>query len=684
MRDQSTLPAKSEQETARALRDNLLPLPGPDKGYTRVLVIGTTGAGKTTMIRQLIGTDLKEERFPATAAGRTTIGDTEIVLTPDGQYQAVATFLPRETVLVYIEECIAASALAYVREKNSEAPSKLLEHGEKLFRLRYVLGTYPAPKVSTTDKKGATPGKQITSPISDERALYATRIEEHLNNIRALAETCDSDLKTAISTPAEQLGDAAHQPLETFDAWLREQAAFSNLVDDIFSDVEQRFEHLNDGTVSRDAEGWPVSWSFQTTNRKEFMKAANLLSSNHAAYFGRLLTPLVSGMRTAGPFTPTWLNQPAPRLVIMDSEGLGQERSGTDATVPTSVTSRYDQADVIVLVDNASSAMLSEPIAALRGITSAGNYHKLCVCFTHFEAMESPAHPDPDTQKEHIRISSVERAITTVGTAVGSVSEAQLRAYLLDNDRLFYLANIHTPLTLDPDTEEEPTIDEFLRLLDTIVSIGQPATPVTPPQPTIVIETEPVALYTQSDLQAKLKQAVQEFRRRWQIRLGIVSGGSPKEHWTRIKALTKRVGLQAEDRYDSLQPVAELIDLLSSNITQFLDSPARWDPEQISSDELREHQQTLIGIKQQIFKELHLFARAQIIELHKGEWRGAYEDYSGTGSTAGRAAHIELVYRQAAPKQDEELVATSAFIGKVTALVDQILLEQEGGQWLQA
>ena len=45
-------------------RDAVIELPDKTDGYTRVLVLGSTGAGKTTFVRQLIGSDPVQDRFP--------------------------------------------------------------------------------------------------------------------------------------------------------------------------------------------------------------------------------------------------------------------------------------------------------------------------------------------------------------------------------------------------------------------------------------------------------------------------------------------------------------------------------------------------------------------------------------------------------------------------------------------
>ena len=49
---------------AQLLREEFLPLPSSEAGYRTVMLLGTTGAGKTTLVRQLLGTNPRTERFP--------------------------------------------------------------------------------------------------------------------------------------------------------------------------------------------------------------------------------------------------------------------------------------------------------------------------------------------------------------------------------------------------------------------------------------------------------------------------------------------------------------------------------------------------------------------------------------------------------------------------------------------
>ena len=133
-----------EETDFAALRDAVIPLPTRTGWDRRALFIGTTGAGKTTLVRQLIGTDPTKERFPSTSTAKTTIHDTEIVLA-EGNWRAVATFAPSDEVREYLNECISAAVLSAAKGRNDvEVLRRLLNHVNQRFRFSYVLGNGPA------------------------------------------------------------------------------------------------------------------------------------------------------------------------------------------------------------------------------------------------------------------------------------------------------------------------------------------------------------------------------------------------------------------------------------------------------------------------------------------------------------------------------------------------------------
>ena len=120
--------------------------------------------------------------------------------------------------------------------------------------------------------------------------------------------------------------------------------------------------------------GWPEKWTFRSSDREEFIRQIRWFSSNYHKAYGRLLTPVVQGIRAKGPFAPSFADS-IPRWVLIDGEGIGHAPDST-ASVSTHYTSRYGSVDVILLVDNAKQPMLAAPISVLRSVATGGHQAK--------------------------------------------------------------------------------------------------------------------------------------------------------------------------------------------------------------------------------------------------------------------------------------------------------------------
>ena len=94
-------------------------------GYSRVLFVGTTGAGKTSLLRQLIGSDPEDDRFPSTAPAKTTIADIEVIQA-EGGYEAAVTFFTEFQTQANIEECVINAALAVFEKAPEETRSRIV------------------------------------------------------------------------------------------------------------------------------------------------------------------------------------------------------------------------------------------------------------------------------------------------------------------------------------------------------------------------------------------------------------------------------------------------------------------------------------------------------------------------------------------------------------------------------
>ncbi len=621
-----------------ALRERAIFLPTPDNGYARVLLVGTTGAGKTTLVRQLLGTD-PSERFPSTSAAKTTTCDLEIVFA-EGPFRAVVTFLPKDRVQMYVEECVVAAVLAQVENRGSQVVlRKLFEHSEQRFRLNYILGDFPSAHQKSdqfSDDEDDDTNEDAAQDLlsTEERQKNAEDLQRYLLTIRSLAETALRNLEAHPNFPR------ADTVKEERDAWVQEMLeselykydVFQQLIDEIIDAIEERFHLLSQGQLAFDQAGWPSYWTYEEEDRKNFLPVVNQFSSNYAPLFGRLLTPLVQGVRVAGPFQPEWKEGSAPRLVLMDGEGLGHTPD-TATSLPTRITTRFDNADVILLVDDASQPLQAAPSSILKTVETSGHIGKLFICFTHFDEVRGDNLPDTLAKRNHV-LSSLDNAIAAIGKETGLRTSAVLRNTL--QDRTFFVANIQERLR----PKARGTRAELNRMIDAFEAMRNPSLP---------IEIRPV--YDDTYLLLFIQKAVQSFHEAWQGRLGLSSQSSRyPEHWSRIKALSRRPARLGLDEYDTLRPVADLIRELSEQMRTFLDKPQKWEPFDNGSEEMR--QAAVDTIAREMYSQLHTLTQKRLIRDHVLNWETAFSRY-GRGSARVRAHDVEMIYHIAAPTVDE-------------------------------
>lgn len=667
-----------EESDFPAIREAIIALPNSkDSDYRRALLLGTTGAGKTTLLRQLIGTDPKSERFPSTSTAKTTVHETEVVL-DSGPYRAAVTFFPVEEVREHLNECILEAVLAAYREDDDgDVLRKLLMHVNQRFRFNYILGNGPQASVPNDDDDEEEDDSDADDAPSSSEESSADQIID-LEKTNTLLLQCLSSVKAI----AEQHGDALKSELgaqdetdqrvvdelfeEELDRRLRDDEQFHRVSDDLMDEIELRFSLLDEqGTVRRNKQGWPQSWSWETEDRAAFIKALTRFSSNHAPRFGRLLTPLVNGVRVAGPFVPEWNGSEPPKLVLLDGEGLGHTPK-TVAAISTSLSRRIDATDAIVLVDNATQPMLAAPVAAMKDMITSGCASKLILVFTHFDEVKGDNLPNAPAKEQHV-LASAENVLASIGEELGPFAERALRSRL--KEARYFVGGIDE--RLDPAKKaHKRTIGQLQGLLAAIDLI------VDKPEP---VPARPV--YDRLNLVLAVKTAAEGFHDAWWPRLGLAfKPGVSKEHWKRIWALSKRLSNPwFEDEYDNLKPVADLRKQLQDRLYILLQNPLRWEPEEPADD----------GLKQQVFDELanalsgrllHLATRRVRVERF-AEWQSAFNQ-SGRGSSYTRASIIgERIYDRAAPVPDlTPSPDRNSFLHDVAAVVESVC--QEAGATL--
>lgn len=622
----------------RAIRDEALPLPSKDDDYRRVLLLGTTGAGKTTLVRQFIGTDPKTERFPSISTAKTTVADTEIILA-EGPYRAVVTFAGMDEIIDALTDCVSEAGLAANRgASDSQIAQHLLDHPNQRFRFSYVLGrgswggNENEEEPDDDDDDGELDDTGDPDPL-DQRAT-ADLIVRLVADVRALTSEHAARVKEELLTDERDERVIAEIIEENLDAELRRDERFHAVVDALHDEIEKRFVILEgEGALERSRQRWPLRWTWETADRNEFVKVIQRFSSNHARAFGRLLTPLVNGLRVSGPFRPAWANSTeTPRLVFIDGEGLGHSPHSA-AVLPTKLSNALDEVDAVLLVDNATQPMQAAPVAAVKGVVTSGNASKLLFGFTHFDDVRGDNLPTFAAREQHV-LASVENVIKAIGDELGPFAERALRARL--ETASFFLSAIQGRLD-EGKRAGRRTIQQLSDLLGAVERIGELPEQVT---------ARPV--YDRMNLVLAVSEAARDFHQVWRGLLGLeFNPAAPKEHWTRIKALSRRLAEGWADEYSSLKPVAHLRQELQSQIYLMLQRPLEWQGGAEPTTD--EKQQVIDEFSQAVARRLSDLATRRLRDERREGWQSAYALY-GRGSTFERANIIaEEVYEKGAP-----------------------------------
>lgn len=620
-----------------AKREEIIPLPN---GAVIVQVVGPFGTGKTTFLRQCIGT-LPKERFPSTSKGKTTTCDTELICTP-GSYRAVVAFLSRDRTRAYIEECVEAAVSAAAEGFDDLRISRaFLEHSEQRFRPAYILGKYALPGHTAddedTDDEDQDPAEEAdsTGDVTDqERQDNYYKLNEWICRCKDLAKSITAEVEKETGESAEQLSQKDKDAfLQLVDEKLQESEALQVIVDEVMEAFEERFRFIESGTLDKDNSGWPTRWhlTMPPESRTAFLHQVTRFSGNYEKHFGRLLTPLVDGIRVQGPFKPApaiGIDAILP-IVYLDAQGTGHV-TATALAVPTAITSRFSLAHAILLVDTAERAMDVGARALLRSIVASGQERKLAVVFTHFDQMRSDAFGDTLDKQNHV-LSSLEQVIVSLDEIFDSQAGATRRVRKQLANRVFFVGKIHKVLD-EAAKSTKGTLKTFKALLQVLLDAGKPE------QPTFA-----VPCYDLAYLYPGIHKAADTFQRDMNTLLH-------NEHWKRIEALTRRFAKQWDDHYKHIQPVASLNEQIKERLAAFWATPKIWKPEGCSQEMKDASTQKVIA---EFSKRLEVYVSRRFRQDHLNAWSSAYAR-TGRGSGRDRAKDVRIIDEDVAPVPSEQ------------------------------
>jgi hypothetical protein len=366
------------------------------------------------------------------------------------------------------------------------------------------------------------------------------------------------------------------------------------------------------------------------------MAAVRWFSGNAKAQWGRLLTPLVTGIRVRGPFRPDWA--PADyRHVFIDTEGLLHSKSSAD--VPNELTSLFKTVDTILLVESAKNALHSPAAAKVfEAVSSTGYTARFALSFTHMDQASGENLQTAKAKREHV-FGGVRNILDNqVAKNVSRDAARQLESHL--NGNTFYFAY------LDPKkypTNDEAQASKFEKSIAR--QLGELAASIASrTQPDLRLPAYPK--YSMHSLGIAVREGSLAFVEAWEARLGFkrVEGLSTAP-WQSIKAMSRRY---AEGwLWDGfwLRPIDNLTTTMRNVLSKFLDNPMEWGGKPATDEQKAA---VIDRIKQDLSGKLADLAKDRLREKPLPDWQEAY-GFRDRGSTEKRRHRVRGIFQVQIP-----------------------------------
>ena len=649
----------SQKQDHRALRDEHLPFPPRSEGYPRILLLGVPGAGKTTLVRQLIGSHPDRDRFPSTSVNRTTTCETEVV-TGCEDYSAAITFMSEEEADFEVRQSLSGAVLRTIDDATDADIAKVfLERSDMRFRLKYLLGDWPSSDIGIdpyeTDDNDTGQAEEDQGDASAlavtpaETEALARKLRDYVGAIRKITAAARKEVEGMLA-PLDTLSpDERNTALDWIQELAEQSDDFAALASEVLDDLREKSKIIPFGRVRTTTTGWPRLWLMTAPpdNRGEFLTAVRFFSGIDRQLWGMLLTPLVNGIRVAGPFAPLWSSHAkVPRFVLIDTEGLGHKANATP-DVPDHIVSLFKESDAILLLHKGDAPFSFEGGKALEAIGGAGQTMKTMLVFSRMDAVKG----------DNIQGWQAKRDYTFDG--VRNVAENQIAKLMTPDVARFMLTHFeHNSFYLGSLQKADPkaAVPELNDLFNRLTSIVAPSAPA-----------RAFPEYTDDLLFRALHGGVESFRVQWRGQLGLERRSEFRPlPWQSVKAVSRRYAEGFDDGYH-IRPVSNLLHDMTLAIARFLESPVRWEGNPSAEDK----RAILERVKERVSGELVQFCNRQLREEPQPQWLEAYA-FRGRGSTFDRKVKIEALYERQVPipgDGSDDMLHVQRFIDAVKQLV---------------
>ncbi len=585
------------------MRDRLIEMPARIQKngvvVARVLVVGATGVGKSRFLQHLLGTTAFN--FPMRGAGRTTLSDNEIIVT-DRDFSAAITFFSKDEIRQIISENIVeACVFAGVEANRRKIAQKLLVDLDKRFRFNFVLG----------ELKEADSGETIDD-IDDDADEVDTSEDFSVDDNRwPRLEKCVDQIVVLGKGAVKR---AQSGSLETDLAQFVDAGEVDKIADEMIAEVEKRL------CAATCTSSWPPSHKLPSSpDMAQFFSQLKPFYQNRRALFGKLVTPLVQGLRVQGRFYPSdWSGSKPRSWVFLDGQGVGHEqtRQTPHKIVPPDLARKFSSADVICLVDKSMPAMVGDAPILLEHLLTRGYLERIALVFTHFEAV---AAPDLDGRGRKAKV------LEGVSNAIQGIALPKSQKVLLEQTaegRSYFLTHLDKR-----QIKGEFTKGEIRRLLSDIGDRTMATLPNRTARP----------IYNRYDVAKIVSEVVQEYRNEWSENV------LARYNYKIVEALTNWIGnLLAEGYWKrGLYPGQSLSQKLMARLSIVLDDPEQWDPAPLDQ---KEQNSALNAVRTRVADDLDRYCRQLVVQDPRiSRWLPAHRDIFGEGTQRRRARTVARI-----------------------------------------
>lgn len=386
--------------------DELSPIP---VNMPKFYLLGDTGAGKTTIVRKILGTD--SYKFPSVQQKRTTVAITEYVLSKDLPYKATYIFKTQRQINDLIKEILeVAIEKAYSTDCKGELEieeviENLEETPDERFRLRYILTPTELGDIATTISKSLLP-----------------KLHNSIDTLKIELDSSEEDIGVIVDLALEDIKNDLSEIQAHIISLISEKVSEMCSGYELFSSVDyyQHFEQKIDEFIAQ---------------------AKKLLSSAKNS-----ISPVIEYARLEGNLLAEWLPDNT-ELVLIDGEGIGH-----DTREASRLSARhldyFHFADSIGLVEECKKPFASGGKSAMEGIIRNGYLNKFKLIFSKLDEVEVGDDEESDREEQ---IRAVKKGFRNVKNAL---KEDGIESNI-GNEHLYYLSHMK---------DKEPQLDSVLEI----------------------------------------------------------------------------------------------------------------------------------------------------------------------------------------------------------------------------